>query len=87
MREPWWTRLRSWALRAWALSRSTALSRADILSSAAASARITGPLLRIVISTDTDWLACRGLGSFVTSTSTRMTRWSYFSSLASFSST
>ena len=84
---PRWTRLRSAALRNWAISLSRARSKAAGLSSAAASARTTGPLVRRVISTRLAWSCWRLFRSAETSTSTRMTRSLSFSSRVIFSST
>lgn len=83
--------LRVWrllaALRSRASSLATATSSAAYGSAAAASARTTGPRVLSVISTRSEWSACRGLSSLDTSTSRLITLPSSFWILSSFSAT
>ena len=69
------------------LDRLNARAERLAMSSAAASARMTGPLENAVSSTRTARSCWRGLRSVSTSTWTRMMRWSCFSRRASLSMT
>ncbi len=84
---PLCTRRRSADLRSCASSFAEARSSAAHGSLADASARITGPRLRRVISTRSERSACRGLCSLDTSTSRLIALASNFWTFSSFSAT